>query len=212
MKMNNSEAYNQWASNYDTMINTTRDLEQEAFRKVLSTIKFNDVLEIGCGTGKNSEWLLTKSKSIIAADFSEGMLAKARGKIDNKIVQFIKTDVREQWQFKNNSFDLISFSLVLEHIENIDFIFGEAKRVLKLGGFIYIGELHPFKQYAGSKARFEVEDGIFELECFIHNISDYLNTAKKYQFECVELMEWFDDNTTKETIPRLLTMVFKLTF
>ena len=210
--MNNSEAYNRWANNYDLVINSTRDLEGRAFREVLSTLQFDDVLEIGCGTGKNTEWLLAKSKSIIAADFSEGMLAKAQAKIDNKIVQFIKTDVREQWQFNNNSFNLISFSLVLEHIENIDFIFSEAKRVLKTGGLIYIGELHPFKQYAGSKARFEVEDGVFELECFIHNISDFLNTAKKYQFECIELKEWFDDNNAKNIIPRLLTMIFKLNF
>ena len=210
--MNNSEAYTRWANNYDTVINSTRDLEGKAFREILSTIKFDDVLEIGCGTGKNTEWLLAKSKSIIAADFSEGMLAKAKTKIDNKIVQFIKTDVREQWLFNENSFDLISFSLVLEHIENIDFIFKEAKRVLKPGGFLYIGELHPFKQYAGSKARFDVEDGVFELECFIHNISDYLNTAKKHQFECIDLMEWFDDINVKDTIPRLLTIVFKLNF
>ena len=208
--MENSEAYNSWANNYDLVINSTRDLEAKAFREILLTIQFDDVLEIGCGTGKNTEWLVTKSKSIVAADFSEGMLAKAKIKIDNKIVQFIKTDVREQWQFNNNSFDLVSFSLMLEHIENIDFIFKEAKRVLKPGGFIYIGELHPFKQYAGSKARFDVEDGVFELECFIHNISDYLNTAKKHQLECVEIMEWFDDNDAKNIIPRLLTMVFKL--
>ena len=210
--MNNSEAYNRWAKNYDSIINATRDIEGKAYRERLSTIKFDNVLEIGCGTGKNTEWLLAKSKSIIAADFSEGMLAKARAKIDNKIVQFIKTDVREQWQFNNNSFDLISFSLVLEHIENINFIFKEAKRVLKPGGFIYIGELHPFKQYAGSKARFEVEDGVFELECFIHNISDYLNIAKSHQLECVEIMEWFDDKDAKNIIPRLLTLVFKLNF
>lgn len=208
--MNNSEAYNRWANNYDSVINNTRDIEEKAFKEVLSSIQFDDVLEIGCGTGKNTAWLLTKSKSIIAADFSEGMLEKAKTKIDNKIVHFIKTDVREQWQFNNNNFDLISFSLVLEHIKNIDFIFKEAKRVLKPGGFIYIGELHPFKQYAGSKARFEVEDGVFELECFIHNISDFLNTAKKYQLECVELMEWFDDKNAKDIIPRVLTMVFKL--
>ena len=208
--MENSEAYNSWANNYDLVINSTRDLEAKAFREILLTIQFDDVLEIGCGTGKNTEWLVTKSKSIVAADFSEGMLAKAKIKIDNKIVQFIKTDVREQWQFNNNSFDLVSFSLMLEHIENIDFIFKEAKRVLKPGGFIYIGELHPFKQYAGSKARFDVENGVFELECFIHNISDFLNTAKKYQLECIELMEWFDDKNVKDIIPRLLTMVFKL--
>ena len=108
---------------------------------------------------------------------------------------------------RENSFDLITCSLVLEHIENLDFVFQQARKVLKSGGLFYIGELHPFKQYQGSKARFETETGTFELECFVHHISDFFDAAKKNNFEIIELKEWFDGDK-KTQMPRLLTLIF----
>jgi len=206
--MDNQQAYNVWADNYDAVINKTRDLEAVALRKMLSQIDFEEVLEIGCGTGKNTEWLLTKAMRVVGADFSAEMLEKAKEKIMSKNVEFIHADIREKWFFSEKQFDLITCSLALEHIENIDFVFHQANSVLKSGGLFYIGELHPFRQYQGSKARFETNDGVFELECFVHHISDFFEAAKSNKFECVEIREWFDEND-RMTIPRLLTMIFK---
>ena len=61
--MNVKEAYKNWSKQYDTNINKTRDLEAISIRNVLSEIKFNTCLEIGCGTGKNTEWLITKGET-----------------------------------------------------------------------------------------------------------------------------------------------------
>ena len=206
--MNNQQAYNQWARNYDTVINKTRDLEGKALRTVLSHYHYTSVLEIGCGTGKNTEWLIPRAEKIIAADFSVEMLAKAKFKIDSHSVEFRQTDIREAWNFREGEFDLIICSLVLEHIENIEFVFREAKTKLKAGGLLYIGELHPFKQLMGSKARFETVTGTFELECFIHHYSDYFNAALTNGMKCIGTEEWFDDDD-RTTVPRLLTMVFQ---
>ena len=96
------------------------------------------------------------------------MLAKAKRKITSENVVFKQLDLRETWDFADESFDLITCSLALEHIENLDFVFAEAARVLRANGKFYFGELHPFKQYQGTKARFETGEGIFELECFVH--------------------------------------------
>ena len=79
--MKPEQAYNSWASQYDTNENKTRDLEAKALRNVLSTISFATVLEIGCGTGKNTEWLLQKEAQVTAVDLSEEMLSKAKQKI-----------------------------------------------------------------------------------------------------------------------------------
>ncbi len=166
------------------------------------------LLEIGCGTGKNTEWLLTKAKHLVAADFSAEMLAKAKEKVTAKNVEFRQFDLRGDWKFSDNQFDLITCSLALEHIEDIDFVFGQAHKVLRTGGLFYIGELHPFKQYQGSKARFDTGEGVFELECFVHHISEFFAAAKNNNFELVDLKEWFDDDD-KTTVPRLLTMIFK---
>ena len=207
--MNNQEAYNVWADNYDTVHNKTRDLEGIALRAMLKNNTFNSILEIGCGTGKNTEWLLTKAHHIIiGVDFSNEMLNKAKKKITSENVVFRQIDIREKWDFNKKKFDLITCSLVLEHIDNIDHVFQQAYTVLKKGGLFYIGEFHAFKQYQGSKARFDTATGVFELKCFVHHVSDFFQAAKNNNFTCIDLQEWFDENN-KTTTPRLITMIFK---
>src|SRR4030095_1696029 len=173
--MNNQQAYNTWAGNYDTVINKTRDLEASALRETLSQIELSHVkvLEIGCGTGKNTIWLSTKARHIIGVDFSEEMLKQAKKKIITGNVEFCQMDIKAKWTFSREQFDLVTCSLILEHIEDIDFVFNQANSVLRGNGLFYIGELHPFKQYQGSKARFDTDKGVFELDCFVHNISDF---------------------------------------
>ena len=206
--MNVQQAYNAWSKIYDTNKNKTRDIEAKALRASILTNDSLDILEIGCGTGKNTEYLQTKAENLIGADFSAEMLEKAKAKITAENVEFRQMDLRETWDFAESSFDLITCSLALEHIENIDFIFQQAHKVLRSNGLFYIGELHPFKQYQGTKARFETDSGVFELECFVHHVSEFFTVAKSNNFECAELKEWFDDDD-KTQIPRLLTMIFE---
>lgn len=206
--MDNEQAYNSWSQTYDTVENKTRDLEAKALRESIDGDGL-DILEIGCGTGKNTGFLQTKAGHLIGADFSAEMLAQAKAKITADNVEFRQLDLRESWEFADESFDLITCSLALEHIENIDFVFAEASRVLRENGRFYFGELHPCKQYSGTKARFETGSGVFELECFVHHVSEFFEAALQNNFEVVELEEWFDDDD-KTAIPRLLTMICKV--
>lgn len=206
--MNTQQAYNAWASQYDTNLNKTRDLEAIALRSNLSAINFSRCFEIGCGTGKNTVWFAEKAKHVTAVDLSEEMLAKAKEKVSSDKVEFKQADITKDWTFRNGFYDLVSFSLVLEHIDNLDHIFKEASASLSSGGYVYIGELHPFKQYNGSKARFETETGTQVVQCFNHHLTDFLLPAKKYGLSVVEINEYFDDDDRNE-IPRILTILLK---
>lgn len=208
MDMDIRKSYDKWSNQYDTDNNKTRDLEAKAMREILAKVDFRTCLEIGCGTGKNTEWLITKAKHITAVDLSDEMLAKAREKIISEKIEFLRFDINDKWTFLNRKYDLVSFSLVLEHIENLDNIFREAAKAVDSGGNIYIGELHPFKQYSGSKARFESEGTQQILTCFTHNISDFTQTAKKYKFKIEDINEFFDDNEIT-SLPRIITLLFK---
>jgi predicted TPR repeat methyltransferase len=202
------QAYDIWSQQYDTNLNKTRDLEAQALRTTLEDIDFDSCLEIGCGTGKNTEWFITKAEQITAIDLSNEMLAKAKEKISSEKVDFQQADITQSWDFANKKYDLISFSLVLEHIENLDHIFDEAAKNIVTGGHVYIGELHPFKQYSGSKARFETPAGQQTVICFNHHISDFSQSAKKYGFAIEEINEYFDGDD-RNTVPRILTMLLK---
>lgn len=205
--MNTKQAYNTWALQYDTNENRTRDLEGIALRQTLANIPFDNCLEIGCGTGKNTEWLVEKAKHITAIDLSDEMLAKAKEKINSKKVEFVQADITSAWNF-GNEFDLVSFSLVLEHINDLEHIFRETSNSLKTGGFVYIGELHPFKQYAGSKARFDTEAGQQVVECFDHHISDFIQIPGKYGLVPVDINEHFD-NDERNQVPRIISVLLK---
>lgn len=202
------QAYNIWAEQYDTNNNKTRDLEAYALRDNLAHVHFDTCLEIGCGTGKNTEWLLTKSKEILAVDLSEEMLSRAKTKINSGKVQFHKADINKPWTFVIKKFHLVSFSLVLEHIENLDPVFEQAANSVLPDGYLYIGELHPFKQYAGTKARFETAEGVKIVTCFNHHVSDFTTVGKNHGFEIVNLKEYFDDND-HSVLPRILTILFR---
>ena len=200
------DAYNSWAKTYDTVINKTRDLEAEAIRSVLGNSTFNRILEIGCGTGKNTIWLAGRSTHLSAIDFSGEMLQIAQQKITSGNVHFQQFDITKKWMF--NKVDLITCSLVLEHIKDISFIFQQAASILDANGKFYICELHPYRQLQGSRARFEKEGNVTELEYFIHHISDYFETSKQNGFACGDLQEWFDDND-KSQPPRLISFLFR---
>lgn len=210
MEMSIEKAYNSWAQQYDSNENKTRDLDAVVTKKTLSRYEFKTVIELGCGTGKNTSWLLSKAERILGLDFSEEMLQFAQKKIKDPKVNFKKADLNKEWEVKNEIADLITSSLTLEHINDLNHIFNQARIKLKEHGLFFICELHPFKQYVGSKAKYETDTGVEELTVFTHHISDYVANAEKNGFTLLEINEWFDNQAEKD-IPRLISFVFKNT-
>ena len=204
--MDTQKAYDQWAATYDSVANKTRDLELVVAKELLSGADFSKVLEIGCGTGKNTSWIAKRTNDLTSVDFSDGMLEIAKQKIKEEHVNFQQADITLSWNFKRSS--LIICSLVLEHIKNIDFIFEQAAKTLENNGCFYICELHPYKQLEGSRAKFEKGNETVHLEYFIHHISDFFTAASKNKLPCIGLNEWFDGND-KSTTPRLVSFLFQ---
>ncbi|MCP3668733.1 MAG: class I SAM-dependent methyltransferase, partial [Gammaproteobacteria bacterium] len=153
--MNIQKSYDQWSSTYDLDNNVTRDLDGIITQKILNGHNYNTVLEIGCGTGKNTQLLAQIAETVFATDFSFGMITKAKSRIQEENVNFWVGDLTKNWSINDQSIDLVVSNLVLEHIENLNFIFGETARVLGNGGRFFISELHPFKQYQGKQANFQ---------------------------------------------------------
>ena len=200
--------YDTWALQYDENINPTRDLDRQITIETLSGIKFSYVLELGCGTGKNTEWLIKIDDTVTGLDFSDGMLDLARQKMSSENVSFIKADLNEQWSVQNNTFDLVTINLTLEHIENLDHIFRSVNETLDLNGHCFVSELHPKKQLAGSKARFEEQGSEKVLDVFLHMEQEYINSAEKAELQLIHQKDWYDDETE---MPRLISFLFQKT-
>jgi len=119
------------------------------------------ILDYGCGSGILNLLLLLKGyNNVHGVDVIE--------KFDNKILQYMdfnhasfklintrdtnslannSNNEDEKLPFDDETFDVISSSLVLEHVANPDFYYSEAARLLKPGGVCFFNFPHRLKPY-----------------------------------------------------------------
>jgi malonyl-CoA O-methyltransferase len=206
--MSIQQAYNEWSDSYDIDKNLTRDLDQKVTREMLVNLHFGSILELGCGTGKNTSFYSQIGKKVHAVDLSEGMIEKAKEKVKSANVYFSIMDMTKKWTLDDRTYDLIVCNLVLEHIEDLSFIFSEAARVLQNNGRFFINELHPFRQYSGKKARYQKDGEEIEVDAFLHHISEFLQAATNSGLSLIKLNEyWHEEDQNKP--PRIVSFLFE---
>lgn len=205
-------AYDRWAGTYDTDLNRTRDLAAVALRQCGFVLGGRDVIEVGCGTGRNTEWLVEQGASVVALDFSEAMLRRAVVRVQSTQARFIRHDVRLPWPVAEASADLCVVMLVLEHVEHIAPAFVEAARALRSGGELFVCELHPMRQMAGRQAEFtSPATGEQErIPAFLHDVSEFVKAGLSVGFELARLDEWRDPGALRTDMPRLLSLLFRV--
>jgi ubiquinone/menaquinone biosynthesis C-methylase UbiE len=205
-------AYDEWAETYDTVENRTRDLAGEVLRGSGLNLADRTIIEVGCGTGRNTEWLVRTAgaRELIGLDFSDAMLARAQSRVPDPQVRFVLHDVRNSWPLADASADMVIVMLVLEHVEHLQTFFAEAARTLTATGEVFICELHPMRQLLGGQAQFtSAQTGARQLvPAFLHNVSDYVNTALAAGFALQHLGEWRDADSPPQELPRLLSLTF----
>ena len=206
--MDIQNAYNQWSGTYDSDENLTRDLDQRVTMDLLGNLHFDSILELGCGTGKNSVFLAKIASVVHAVDFSEGMIQKAKEKVPAENVHFSMMDITRRWDFEDQYFDLVVCNLVLEHIEDLQFVFSEAARVLQSNGYFFINELHPFRQYDGKKARFTRNEATVEVDAYVHHVSDFFGAAIENGLALIKLNEYWHE-ADENKLPRILSLMFE---
>ena len=198
-------AYAAWAPHYDDAPNPTREADRVAMLELAPRFAGRDLLELGCGTGKNSVGFAGVARSVLGVDISEDMLAVARARGLPPHVRFERIEVGASWPVDAASMDVVTASLVLEHIPSLPPVFAEAARVLRPGGWLWTSELHPYRQWQGSRARFRDAAGHLHVpDNYSHSFSDYLRAARASGLELWEVSE-----PLEEGLPRLLVMGFR---
>jgi ubiquinone/menaquinone biosynthesis C-methylase UbiE len=202
------QAYTDWSATYDLDRNLTRDLDQLITRDTLSNLRCKSILELGCGTGKNTGLLAQIGERVLALDFSAGMIEKARAKFSFDNVTFHVADITRLWPCESQSIDLVACNLVLEHIHDLSFIFLEASRVLVESGQFFISELHPFRQYQGTQANFLRNQQRTEIQAFVHHLSDFFAAAAANDLKLAQMKEWWHEEDQNKP-PRLVSFLFE---
>ena len=137
--------------------------EIKKYVKVLKRKKYKKVLDLGCGTGRNTIYLAKQGFLVYALDISKTGVAITKKKaklLDLKNIKFKVADMKRT-SYPNNYFDAIVCMFSLSHgllKDNQDAI-DEIYRILKLKGML-ITELMSVKDKTCGKGK-EIEKNTF---------------------------------------------------
>lgn len=195
--------YDRWAAVYDHDANPLLALEEPVVRRAIGDAAGLDVLDLGCGTGRHGLALAAAGARVTAADFSEGMLAEARGKPGGEAIRFLVHDLHEPLPF-GAEFDVVVSGLVLEHIRDLEPFFAEARRVLRPGGRAVVSAMHPAMFLRGSQARFtDPESGdLVQPGSVPHSVGAFAMAALQAEFRIEAIDELAPDAALAERYPR----------
>ena len=112
-------------------------LWRRALTKAVNPTSGQRILDIAAGTGTSSMALKKPGVEVVAADFSEGMLAEGRKRYPE--LEFVFADAMKL-PFKDGEFDLVTMSFGLRNVSDHKVALGEFLRVLKPGGKLVICE------------------------------------------------------------------------
>jgi demethylmenaquinone methyltransferase/2-methoxy-6-polyprenyl-1,4-benzoquinol methylase len=112
-------------------------LWRAAMVRAVAPVAGERILDVAAGTGTSSAALQKNGASVVALDFSPGMVAEGRRK--HSKVEFIEGDA-EKLPFGDNEFDAATISFGLRNVNNPKAALSEMYRVLKPGGRVVVCE------------------------------------------------------------------------
>jgi 2-polyprenyl-3-methyl-5-hydroxy-6-metoxy-1,4-benzoquinol methylase len=124
----------------------------EELIKIKSEEKSFDVVDLGCGDGNlifnlKNMGLLNKADKIVGVDLSSKRIEILKNNIEE--VEGIVSDACNVAELKNNSFDIIIASQIIEHLNDDTLLIKEIYRLLKKDGIAFISSIikKPFAYY-----------------------------------------------------------------
>ena len=119
-------------------------LERPALRSLVpADLVGASVLDAGCGSGAQAEWLLDQGAGVIGIDLSPSMIDEARRRCHGRGT-FLVADLAEPLPVEPRSLDGITSSLVLHYVRDWSVPLGSFAAALRPGGWVVLSLDHPF--------------------------------------------------------------------
>lgn len=178
--------YDDWLSKYDNIIDLSK----------------KEVIDLGCGTGNNSLYLLEKGKQVVACDYSDEAIRIINEHLPN--VRTLKFDMTEGFPFESNYTDLIVADLCLHYFSNEDTIkiINELKRVLINDGHLIFRVNSVNDVNHGAMQGIRLEDHYFEVEGMRKRFFD--RDDFNIFFKDWNIVDINEDVMTRYTKPKIL--------
>jgi len=119
-------------------------LERPALRALVPRpLKDVTVLDAGCGSGAQAEWLLQEGADVIGIDLSPRMVEEARHRCAGR-GRFLVADLAEPLPIEPCSVDGIVSSLALHYVKDWSVPLRSFAQALRPGGWVVLSLDHPF--------------------------------------------------------------------
>jgi malonyl-CoA O-methyltransferase len=202
------DGYDRWAQIYDDEENPLVATEEPVVRSLLGEAGGLRVADIGCGTGRHAIALAAAGAEVTGLDFSQGMLARARAKAglhgldDNP--RFVLQDIAGPLPLADATFDLVLCCLVLDHVQDLDTLLGQLRRITRPDGRLVISVMHPAMMLRGVQARFidPVTGGETRPASCPHEIADYVMAITRTGLRITRMSEHRVSRSLAERLPR----------
>ena len=139
-----------YAPIYERAMRSDKKIYQFMYDRIPETIRNKDVLEIATGPGLLAKHVASASKTIIATDYSEGMIAEAKKGVYPTKLRFEVADATAL-PYEDDSFDAVIISNALHIIPEPERALREIDRVLKPGSIMIAPNFVEHKGTAASR-------------------------------------------------------------
>jgi ubiquinone/menaquinone biosynthesis C-methylase UbiE len=183
-----AEGYAAWAPRYDGP-NPAVEAETPVVREILARAPRGAALDAACGTGRHAEHLRSLGYEVVGVDATEAMLAVARAKVPDAT---FRQGRLQALPVDDTSVDVVTCSLALTHVDDLDPVLAEFARVLRPGGWAVVADIHPVLATFGGAAVFPGEGEGMELHYvpnLVHLASEYVRAASAAGLEVAECHE-----------------------
>jgi SAM-dependent methyltransferase len=161
------KSYDEMAKYYESYVDTkpwNALYERPATLSLLPEVTGKKILDMGCAGGWYTKYLLDKGADIMGVDANEKMVEITRKRTQNKCPVFY-ADINNKLDFiKDGTFEIVLASLVLHYIKNIDNLFYEISRILKISGELIFSIHHPLMEFVHFKRENYMEVELLEDE------------------------------------------------
>ena len=204
------EGYDRWAPLYDQKTNRIVGMKQRTIERLMGDVRGLEVVDLGCGTGRNAAQMAEAGANVTGVDFSEGMLAEARRRPGAGKIRWIVGSLEQPIQLPDAAFDKALCSLALEHVEDLPTAFFQMRRIVRPSGEIAVVEMHPAMMLKGLSARFHDPKTGQEIRprSVGHQISDFVKAIVGAGLTIADMEEIFDDSAEPRW-PALLTFILR---
>ncbi len=195
------------------------------FKLVPKNLSDLSLLDVGCGPGIHIKEYEKRGANCFGIDFSEQMIQLAKKGCPNSNFNIGNVNNLE---FEDNSFDIVTASLVLDHLKDLSKGIDEISRVLKKGGLFIFSAPHPIGNLLGdpdksdnvlSRSYFDKKEFYINIagtgKIFVdypRTIGDHINTLISKGFELIEFVENEPKEEWKKRYEDLNEFYFKMPF